>query len=259
MEDQKSLLRQQTTKKEVTIYINFDPKSYDNLKGSYLFMLRAIETDAADSKPIIWAKIPITRYIALSWNNESFGAYSALFPLKDRNKIVATNFWHVESGDELEITDARNVDGELHKNAFHPSSQKLATFSISNSTDEKVICGLYQNSKNEDDDNDRYPLQIFSEYIMRPNEHILLTPLPQVILFFHNDSQYDVGSFLNSIVRKVALLDWTKVDSLDQDLNPMVSISISNQTWPTNEPWLTVGNIDTSLTPSFDNFKPNSV
>jgi hypothetical protein len=253
MEDQESSLLQQTTKKEVTIYITFDKNSYENLEGSYLFMLRAITTDAAGSKPIIWKKIPISNYIELSWNNDSFGAYSAIFPLKDRNKIVAANFWHVESGDELVLTDARNVDGDLHKNAFHPSSQILPTFSIYNSTVEKVISGLYQDSQNEDDE-----LQIFYEHTMKPEERILLTPLPQVILFFQNGSQYDVGSFLNSTVRKVALLDWTKVTSVNTDLNPVVNISIKNQTWPTNEPWLTVGTLDTSLKPNFENFKPTS-
>ena len=270
MEDQKSSLSQQITKKQVTIYIHLDPSSYENLKGYYLFVLRAIATDAADSQPIIWKKVPVSNYIELSWNNDSFGAYSSLFPPKDRDKITAMNLWHVESGDELEITNARNVDGKIHKNgvegefhinyiegklhkkAFRPSLHILPSFSIFNSTAERVICGLYQDSKNEDDDDS---LQIFYEYTLKGDQRIRLTPLPQVILFFLDDSHYDVSHVIDSNIEKAALLDWTKVTSDDIDRNPKVDISISNQTWPTNESWLTIGTLDPSLKTSFENFK----
>ena len=229
-----------------SIHLDFDkdPRSYDNLKDYDLFIFKAASNSGSGiAKPVLWKRIPVTRLIELSWDVD-YGIYTSLNVLGKTDRVQATNYWPAKFGDEVNITNARDVSGDYHKGTSSADS-----FLLSNDTKEVITGGLYLESDGHS------PLAPFCAFQINGNMGVTMTPLQKAIIYFSRDPM-KVGSVIKTDYSKAALIDFTQVQPEQGDFR--VEISVVDQTWPDDKPWLTKGTIHEALRPDFDNFKKSS-
>ncbi len=227
-----------------TFHIDFDQQSYENLKDYDLFIFKAASNSGnGPAKPVLWKRVPVTKLIDVSWDIQ-YGIYTSLSFLGKNDRIQATNYWPAQLGDQVNVTNSRDVSGEYRQGGSSPGS-----FLLSNDTNDVITGGLYLESEGHS------PLAPFCAFQVNGNMGVTMTPIQKAIVYFSRDPM-KVGSVIKTDYSKAALIDFTQVTS-DRG-ESRVEISIENQTWPDDKPWLSKGTVNQALKPDFDNFKKSS-
>jgi hypothetical protein len=229
-----------------SIHIDFDQdrRSYENLKDYDLFIFKAASNSGSGiAKPVLWKRIPVTQLMEINWDVD-YGIYTSLNVLGKHDRVQATNYWPAKFGDEVVVEQSRDVSGK-----YNSGTSTSNSFLLTNNTDDVITGGLYLESDGHS------PLAPFCAFQVNGNMGVTMTPIQKAIIYFSRDPM-KVGSVIKTEYSRAALVDFTNVAPDRGDFR--VEISVKNQTWPDDQPWLTKGTIHEALRPDFDNFKKSS-